>query len=109
MQWWLPALQSLLAVARSGHAVKLETRAVGLSIAEGNLWLIFSHSTDEKIVGLAFCWYNRFLLHFVPDRLVGGGLEYLQLTFLLFLAHPSVLEFLQVQHPATLATRQHNA
>jgi hypothetical protein len=94
VQWWLPALQSLSAAARSGYAVKLETRAVGLSIAEGTLWLIFSHSTDEQIVGLAFCWYHIFLLHFVPDRLVGGGLEYLQLIFLLFLAHPSVFEFL---------------
>jgi hypothetical protein len=93
VQWWLPALQSLSAAARSGHAVKLETRAVGLSIAEGNLWLIFSHSTDEKIVGLAFCWYNRFLLHFVPDRLVGGGLEYLT-DFSFVSCTPSVLEFL---------------
>ncbi|KAH8945807.1 hypothetical protein BDL97_12G060400 [Sphagnum fallax] len=31
----LQTLQSLSAAARSGHAVKLETRAVGLSIAEG--------------------------------------------------------------------------
>jgi hypothetical protein len=34
---WVAALQSLSAAARSGHAVELETRALGLSLEEGTV------------------------------------------------------------------------
>lgn len=33
--WWVPTPQSLPAAARSGYAVELETRAMGLSFEEG--------------------------------------------------------------------------